>query len=126
MTTPYNERCGIVDKKQALEFLKTHDNYTILTHKNPDGDTLGSGFGLAMLLNSLCKSSTVICSDEIPEKYGYFAKFAPQNCDLGKKTTVIAVDVADSKLLGDLEDEYKFVRVCTPCNHGAQVIEEEE
>ncbi|MBQ5765669.1 MAG: bifunctional oligoribonuclease/PAP phosphatase NrnA [Clostridia bacterium] len=92
---------------QTAEFLKNNDNFVILTHQNPDGDTLGSGFGLAMLLNSMGKTSTVICSDEIPEKYSYFTKFAPQNCDFGKKTTVIAVDVADSKLLGDLEAEYK-------------------
>lgn len=30
------------------------------------------------------------------------------------------------KCADDLEDEYKFVRVCTPCNHGAQILEEEE
>ena len=28
------------------QFFKSHDNYIILTHKNPDGDTLGSGFAL--------------------------------------------------------------------------------
>lgn len=98
---------GFITLMQTAEFLKNNDNFVILTHQNPDGDTLGSGFGLAMLLNSMGKTSTVICSDEIPEKYSYFTKFAPQNCDFGKKTTVIAVDVADSKLLGDLEAEYK-------------------
>ena len=98
---------GFITLKQAADFLKSNDNFVILTHQNPDGDTLGSGFGLAMILNSLGKSSSVICCDDIPSKYSYFTKFAPQNCDFTKKTTVVAVDVADSKLLGELEDEYK-------------------
>lgn len=98
---------GFITLTRAADFLKNNDNFVILTHQNPDGDTLGSGFGLAILLNGLGKKSTVICPDEIPEKYSYFTKFAPQNCDFSKKTTVIAVDVADSKLLGDLEAEYK-------------------
>lgn len=91
---------------EAVDFLKDKDNFVILTHQNPDGDTLGSGFGLAMVLNKLGKKSTVICSDEIPEKYSYFTKFAPQNADFHKDLTVVAVDVADVKLLGKLEKEY--------------------
>lgn len=91
---------------QTADFLKTKDNFVILTHQNPDGDTLGSGFGLAMLLDKLGKKSTVICSDDIPEKYSYFTSLAPQNTDFNQKTTVVAVDVADVKLLGKLENEY--------------------
>lgn len=92
--------------KEAVDFLKQRDNFVILTHQNPDGDTLGSGFGLAMILDKLGKKSTVICSDAIPEKYSYFTKFAPQNADFNEAVTVVAVDVADLKLLGKLEQEY--------------------
>ncbi|MBQ7107894.1 MAG: bifunctional oligoribonuclease/PAP phosphatase NrnA [Clostridia bacterium] len=91
---------------ETAEFLSGKDNFLILTHQNPDGDTLGSGFGLAMILDKLGKKSTVICSDEIPKKYEYFTSLAPQNADLQKALTVIAVDVADTKLLGDLEEKY--------------------
>lgn len=91
---------------QTADFFRSNDNFVILTHMNPDGDTLGSGFGLAMLLNRMNKKSTVICSDEIPEKYSYFTSLAPQNADFTVKTTVVAVDVADVKLLGKLEQEY--------------------
>lgn len=31
---------------ELCELLCQQDNIVILTHKNPDGDTLGSGFGL--------------------------------------------------------------------------------
>lgn len=98
---------------ETAEFLSGKDNFLILTHQNPDGDTLGSGFGLAMILSKLGKKSTVICSDEIPKKYEYFTSLAPQNADLQKALTVIAVDVADTKLLGDLEEKYaEKVELC--------------
>ena len=97
---------NFITLSDAAEFLKVRDNFVILTHQNPDGDTLGSGFGLAMLLNKLGKKSTVICSDEIPQKYEYFTALAPQNANLNERTTVVAVDVADIKLLGGLEKEY--------------------
>ena len=62
---------NFVSLEYAADFLKENDNFVILTHQNPDGDTLGSGFGLAMVLDRLGKKSTVICSDEIPQKYEY-------------------------------------------------------
>lgn len=95
-----------IEISKAADFFKSKDNFVILTHMNPDGDTLGSGFGLAMLLDRMGKKSTVICSDEIPQKYEYFTSLAPQNADFNKKTTVVAVDVADVKLLGRLEQKY--------------------
>ncbi len=95
-----------INLSETAEFLSGRDNFLILTHQNPDGDTLGSGFGLAMILDKLGKKSTVICSDEIPKKYEYFTSLAPQNADLEKDLTIISVDVADTKLLGDLEEKY--------------------
>ena len=100
------EENRFIDLVKAADFLKQRDNFVILTHQNPDGDTLGSGFGLAMLLDKMGKKSTVICSDEIPKKYAYFTNLAPQNADFNEAITVVAVDVADTKLLGKLEKEY--------------------
>ena len=31
---------------QAAQFLTAHDNYLLLTHVRPDGDTIGSAAGL--------------------------------------------------------------------------------
>ena len=38
--------------REAAEFLKSHDNYLILTHKRPDGDTIGSAAGIAIGLTT--------------------------------------------------------------------------
>ena len=52
---------------ETAEFLKNHDNYYILTHQNPDGDTMGSGFALCYALRQMGKNANVLCSDEFPK-----------------------------------------------------------
>lgn len=94
----------LISITEAAEFLATHDKYTVLTHAHPDGDTLGSGFALVSALRSLGKKANVLCPDPIPHKFDYLTaegqqEFTPE--------TVISVDVADDKLLGCLQDEYK-------------------
>ena len=39
--------------KEAAEFLKAQDNILILSHANPDGDTLGCAFGLCLALQGM-------------------------------------------------------------------------
>lgn len=104
---------AFITLEKAADFFAERDNFLILTHQNPDGDTLGSGFGLAMVLDRLGKRSVVICGDKIPEKYSYFTSLAPQNGDPENNPVIVAVDVADPKLLGNLENEYaQKVELC--------------
>ena len=42
-----------LDVKECASLLKEFDNYLILTHRNPDGDTLGSAFALKSALDLL-------------------------------------------------------------------------
>ncbi len=84
---------------QSAQLIKNWDNILILCHKSPDGDTLGSGYGLKAVLNKLGISSRVECFDKAPEKYDYFTQVLPN-----KEFTpeyIISVDVADAALLGD-------------------------
>lgn len=94
--------CKHVDIETACEFLRGHDDYLILTHASPDGDTIGSGWALVMLLKKLGKRARVVCPDNIPKKFDYLTvpaeDFEPR--------TVVSVDVADPKLLGGLAGEY--------------------
>ncbi len=91
--------------KEACAFLRERDNFLILTHAMPDGDTLGSAYALCCGLQKLGKNARVICVDEIPERYGYFTN-AVKFGNFETKT-VISVDVADIKLLGALAEEYE-------------------
>lgn len=99
-----NNTCEILTLAALCDFLKEHDNYVVLTHANPDGDTLGSAYGLKAGLKKLGKRVQVVCCDEIPHKYDYFID--DSECDFIPET-VIAVDVADIKLLGDLYERFE-------------------
>lgn len=90
---------------EVKDIILSHDNITILTHGNPDGDTLGSGAALCLGLRSLGKKANIKNSEEIPEKYKYMTNLVP-NIDF-EEEFVISVDVADTKLLGtSVEKEY--------------------
>ncbi len=84
--------------------LRKRDNFYILTHKSPDGDTLGSAFALCMVLQRMGKKAKVLCSDEIPEKYSFlYENVLMQNFE---PEYIISVDVADLQLLGSGLMEY--------------------
>ena len=96
--------CRNLNLRQTAAYLKKHDNYIILTHASPDGDTLGSAYALYYALNEIGKTACVLCPEVIPSKYDYFAR----KTDHIKRenAVVIAVDVADNRLLGSLKDEF--------------------
>ncbi|NLP47478.1 MAG: bifunctional oligoribonuclease/PAP phosphatase NrnA [Clostridiales bacterium] len=94
-----------LDYKSTADLLCKHDNFLILTHSHPDGDTLGSAFALARALRVLGKKAIVECSDRIPDSYAFMwegmdiQEFEPE--------FILAVDIADSVLLGeDFEAAY--------------------
>lgn len=89
---------------QTARFLKRNDRFVILTHASPDGDTIGSAYALAMGLHKLGKRAYVICPEQIPKKFDFFVKKVRNRAF--KHQTVIAVDVADEALLGDLQAEF--------------------
>ena len=88
----------------VADFLSAHDNYEILTHVYPDGDTLGSGYGLCLALQQLGKNARVITTD-LPRDFAFLlSEVKPQEFEA---ETVVSVDVADEKLLGDNRKRYE-------------------
>lgn len=94
----------MVSAKQAAEIIKSQDNIHILMHASPDGDTIGSAHALYYALCALGKSCSLVCADELPEKYAYITDNAAGNCE--HPDFVIASDVADEKLLGGVFEQY--------------------
>ena len=94
-----------MDFSKIKSFLESCDNATILTHKSPDGDTLGAGFALCRYLRLQGKKANVVNSDEFPERYAFlYEGYEPMKF---VEKTVIAVDIADTKLLGHNLEEYE-------------------
>lgn len=96
--------CEMLTLADLCEFLKSHDNYVVLCHASPDGDTLGSAYALKKGLHKIGKNVQVICCDDIPAKYNYFIDDVDSSFPV---ETVVAVDVADIKLLGDLYPRFE-------------------
>ena len=89
-----------IEVGRAAQMLLEHDDILILTHQSPDGDTLGCGFALYYALKQKGKRVQVLCPDEWPKKFDYLYKEYIEEDFIPKY--VVAVDVADPKLLGRL------------------------
>ncbi len=93
-----------VTHKEAFSLLSKIDNILILTHRNPDGDAVGSMFALYYTLRDMgknvrCISDTISDSLSFPVCEEAYKEFEPQY--------VVTVDVADKKLLTeDTEAKY--------------------
>lgn len=91
-----------IEVNEAVEFLRTHDDYLILMHASPDGDTLGCGNALCTALQRMGKRAKAVCPDEIPHRFDYMSEgVKPQEFE---HKTIVCVDVADSKLLGEMKE----------------------
>ncbi len=99
-----------IEVKEAADFLKQNDDYLILMHASPDGDTLGCGYSLCGALQRLGKRAKAVCPDEIPHRFDYMREAIIEQ-DFEPKT-VVCVDVADTKLLGDMKDIGDTAALC--------------
>ena len=94
----------LTDFSTAVSMLKNADKILILTHRNPDGDTLGSGFALLIALRQLGKRVKLLNADAINEKYAHLYEGLSE--ESFEEEFIVSVDVAERKLLGDLMEKY--------------------
>lgn len=93
-----------VSVQKCCEILREMDDIVILSHRNPDGDTLGSAFALHYILNQLGKRSRVECHDGFPKQYSYLLlDYKPEDFE---PKAIVAVDIADEKLFGENIEKY--------------------
>ena len=93
-----------INLKQCCDILRGMDDIVILSHRNPDGDTLGSAFALHYILKQLGKRSRVECHDAFPKQYSYLLlDYKPEDFE---PKAVVAVDIADEKLFGENLEKY--------------------
>lgn len=96
---------NILTPVQAAELLQVRDNYLILTHVRPDGDTIGCGAGLCRALRQAGKTAYILENPEATELFtGYMegltigGDFVPE--------TVVSVDIAARSLFPELARPY--------------------
>jgi phosphoesterase RecJ-like protein len=57
------------NQPEISSYLKSHNNFLIIPHVRPDGDALGSSFGLCQLLRENNKTANIILLEDIPDNY---------------------------------------------------------
>ena len=83
----------ILTRADAAAWLRSHDGYCILTHRRPDGDTIGSAAALCLGLRAMGKTAHILENPELTEKYRYL--HAGMTCtEVYTGATVISVDTA--------------------------------
>ena len=83
---------------EMAQALRAHDNYIILTHRRPDGDTLGSAAGLCLGLRALGKNAWVLKNRQLTPKLAPFTEgLVTDTCP--EHATVLSVDIASLGLL---------------------------
>lgn len=86
------------------DILCENNYFYILTHKNPDGDTLGSAYAVCRALQLKGKKAKILCNDKMSEKYKFMEKYIHVQ-DFNPEF-IISVDVADTSQLGESLMEY--------------------
>lgn len=84
--------------EQFLSLLEDKQHILIISHRNPDGDTLGSAAAMAFYLESLGKQASIFCIHAIPELLAFinFEKFVlKEELNLKKFDLIITVDCSD-------------------------------
>ena len=80
-------------RADAAAWLRANDGYCILTHRRPDGDTVGSAAALCLGLRAMGKTAHILENPELTEKYRYL--HAGMTCtEVYTGATVISVDTA--------------------------------
>ena len=82
---------------QTAEFLRAHDNYLILTHVRPDGDTIGCAAGLCLALRQLGKTAWVLPNTEATSLFAPYLEGLLAGDDF-RPDTVVSVDIAAREL----------------------------
>ncbi len=109
----------LTPKQQTIELIRQAENILLVSHKNPDGDALGSILALSMALKKLGKNPTAYQADAIPQSL----KFLPSQELLTKEIQqgndlVMHLDVSTVQIgnLGykQIPDEKKVAIVISP------------
>lgn len=104
MNLPIKVKDMVIDLRQCAALIKEHNEFVIISHEHPDGDTLGSAFALAEILRIMGKKRVVKCSDIIPKDFYYMTD--SYIADDVTDPFIVTVDVADEKLLGNMASLY--------------------
>ena len=90
---------------ETADFLNSHDNFAILTHRRPDGDTLGSSAALCRILRNMGKTAHLLRNPEITDRFAWLHEGLTK-AEAAETDTLITVDVASPGMLPSCFEPY--------------------
>ena len=101
-----------INLQELAEKIKYINNILIITHIDPDPDTLGSALGLKWIFEKLNKTSYVVCSDRVKDRICGFFDVTPElDSDYIEKAGfkqdyIICADAAADSQIGRYAEYY--------------------
>lgn len=97
-----------MNMNKLIECLRQNKRFLITTHKNPEGDAIGSEMALFYLLKRLKKQVVIVNSDELPQTFNFLKRTESirtykKNMKI-KFDIAIALDCADISRCGQVAD----------------------
>ena len=92
-------------RNETADFLLNNDNYAILTHRRPDGDTIGSSAALCRILRKMGKTAHIIRNGEVTDRFAWLHEDLTKE-EAGENDTIITVDVASPGMLPKDFEQY--------------------
>lgn len=96
----------MLDTVQTADWLGDRDNFLLITHRRPDGDTLGSAAALTQGLREIGKTAYILPNPETTPRFLPFVEEYHASKDY-KPEYIIAMDTASNDLFHDDATEYK-------------------
>jgi bifunctional oligoribonuclease and PAP phosphatase NrnA len=94
---------------KAKRILESAQSVYVACHTVPDGDAIGSLFGLGLALRRLGKACTLACPDPVPAKYDFLAGLgAVVAHPPTTEQVIVTLDCSDLQRLGALYDKAVF------------------
>lgn len=112
-----------MDYKNFYQQINKAENIIIVSHVNPDGDTLGSMLALSRIIKkNFSKETTNVIIGRIPETYSFLncEKYCTLNSDVDKTKIydlAIACDVAAKDRMVDMQEIYFKAKVTVNIDH---------
>ena len=100
--------------ENLVSALLAGEKFLIFTHLRPDGDAIGSAFGMRSFLNDIGKKADVVLPADPPARYLKFGLECLRSADPANYDTVIALDcaardrIADGGAMALLTSEERF------------------